>query len=40
MISNYVNYFFIAIAAIGLIGFLIGFIKGMYKELTTLIITL
>ena len=40
LISSYVNYFFIAIAAIGVIGFLIGFIKGMYKELTTLVITI
>ncbi len=39
-ISNLVNYFFIAIAAIGLIGFLIGFIKGVHREITTLIITI
>lgn len=38
-ISNYVNYFFLAIAAVGLIGFLIGFIKGTYKEASTFIVT-
>ena len=39
MISQYVDYFFLAIAAVGLIGFIVGFIKGFYKESTTFILT-
>ena len=39
MISQYVNYFFLAILAVGLIGFLIGFIKGVHKESTTFVLT-
>ena len=38
-ISNYINYFFIAVAAVGLIGFIIGFIKGTYREASTFIVT-
>ena len=38
-ISTYVNYFFVAIGAIGLIGFLIGFIKGFYRESSTFFVT-
>ena len=38
-ISMFVNYFFIVLGAVGVIGFLIGFIRGVHKELNTLIIT-
>ena len=38
-ISEYVNYFFLVLAAVGLIGFIIGFIKGLYKESSTFLVT-
>ena len=38
-ISEYINYFFIGIGVVALIGFLVGFIKGVYKESTTFLVT-
>ena len=39
LISSYVNYFFLALAAVGVIGFFIGYIKGVYRESSTFLIT-
>ena len=39
LLSTYINYFFLVLAGVGLIGFLIGFLKGLYKESSTFIVT-